>query len=163
MHPIGTSRGMKMPDQKGWEHDFEITSDPKGPQRGTTFWLGFEACFRSATPTQIAQVTIKHLCPMPAICFLSEFSTHWQTSNSNLRVVRMDPMSSLLGVVKCLEAKSVRWEHLHTDSVGLLSSLLVQPSSLQPSAVLNCEKDCVSEKWQSDVNVMIKMIKYFNF
>ena len=28
--------------QKTWEHDFEITSDPKGPQRGPTFWLGFE-------------------------------------------------------------------------------------------------------------------------
>ena len=28
---------------EAWEHDFEITSDPKGPQRGPTFWSGFEA------------------------------------------------------------------------------------------------------------------------
>ena len=26
--------------QKVWEHDFEITSDPKGPQRGPIFWSG---------------------------------------------------------------------------------------------------------------------------
>ena len=35
---------------KGWvqgqkfrEHDFEITCDPKGPQRGPTFWSSFLA------------------------------------------------------------------------------------------------------------------------
>ena len=29
--------------QKSWKHDFEITSDPKGPPSGPTFWWGFEA------------------------------------------------------------------------------------------------------------------------
>ena len=33
-------RGVK--GQKVWEHDFEITSDPKGHQRGPTFWSYFE-------------------------------------------------------------------------------------------------------------------------
>ena len=29
--------------QKVWEHDFEITGDPKGSRRGPTFWSGYEA------------------------------------------------------------------------------------------------------------------------
>ena len=36
--PLRGVRGLKV-----WEHDFEITSGPKGPQHGPTFWLGFEA------------------------------------------------------------------------------------------------------------------------
>ena len=28
---------------KVWEQDYKITSDSKGPQRGPTFWSGFEA------------------------------------------------------------------------------------------------------------------------
>ena len=34
------SRGVQ--GQKNWIHNFEITSDPKGPSSGSTFWLGFE-------------------------------------------------------------------------------------------------------------------------
>ena len=29
--------------QKFWEYNSEITGEPKGPLRGSTFWSGFEA------------------------------------------------------------------------------------------------------------------------
>ena len=29
--------------QKRWNHDFEITGDPKGTPSGSTFWWGFKA------------------------------------------------------------------------------------------------------------------------
>ena len=42
---IANYQGVKggVQGQKSWNHDFEITSDPKGPPSGSTFWWGFEA------------------------------------------------------------------------------------------------------------------------
>ena len=38
---------------KVWEHDFEITCDPKGLQRGPIFWSGFEALDTGVVATPI--------------------------------------------------------------------------------------------------------------
>ena len=35
-------KGGGVQGQKSWKHNFEITSDPKVPPSGSTFWLGFE-------------------------------------------------------------------------------------------------------------------------
>ena len=43
---LACSKLMLMGEVQGQEfreHDFEITCDPKGPQRGSTFWSGFLA------------------------------------------------------------------------------------------------------------------------
>ena len=43
MFQINLLWGGEVQGQKSWKHDFEITSDPKCPTGGSTFWSGFEA------------------------------------------------------------------------------------------------------------------------